>query len=201
MKRRTHDKKIQQTKRSNQGIYGNQKGSSDCRFLQGRTDHPTADTVYTNIREIYPNISLGTVYRNLTLLADMGEILRINVGDGTVHFDPDTSVHYHFICKGCGCVQDIELEKPILMSELVSKAFDGEITDTQKFAEEADALLGNQKNEVDYYNNLVYYKKTCYLRISLAQKSPEVNIKLEYLNKEYKIAAVIGFSALLSVLS
>ena len=43
-------------------------------FLQGRTDHPTADTVYTNIREIYPNISLGTVYRNLALLASLGEI-------------------------------------------------------------------------------------------------------------------------------
>ena len=43
-------------------------------FLSTRKDHPTADTVYMNIRKEYPNISLGTVYRNLSLLASMGEI-------------------------------------------------------------------------------------------------------------------------------
>ena len=43
-------------------------------FLSTRKDHPTADVVYTNVRKSFPNISLGTVYRNLTLLADIGEI-------------------------------------------------------------------------------------------------------------------------------
>ena len=43
-------------------------------FLRSRTDHPTADTVYENLRQIYPNISLGTVYRNLSLLSDIGEL-------------------------------------------------------------------------------------------------------------------------------
>ena len=42
-------------------------------FLRTRTDHPTADVVYENMKLIYPNISLGTVYRNLSLLADLGE--------------------------------------------------------------------------------------------------------------------------------
>ena len=97
-------------------------------FLATRKDHPTADTVYMEVRKEFPNISLGTVYRNLTLLADLGEILRINVGDGIDHFDPDTSTHYHFICKGCGCVQDLELKKPMKADELVSKDFGGEIT-------------------------------------------------------------------------
>ena len=49
-------------------------------YLEGRTDHPTADMVYMAIREIYPNISLGTVYRNLTLLAKQGEISKISCG-------------------------------------------------------------------------------------------------------------------------
>ena len=48
-------------------------------FLMSRKDHPTADVVYMNVRQEYPNISLGTVYRNLTLLADMGEIQRLRV--------------------------------------------------------------------------------------------------------------------------
>ena len=43
-------------------------------FLMTRTDHPTADMVYENMKFIYPNISLGTVYRNLSLLSDLGEI-------------------------------------------------------------------------------------------------------------------------------
>lgn len=46
-------------------------------FLMTRTDHPTADTVYHQLRKIYPNISLGTIYRNLALLADIGEIQKI----------------------------------------------------------------------------------------------------------------------------
>ena len=65
-------------------------------FLMGRKDHPTADVIYSNLKQQDPNLSLGTVYRNLTLLSDMGEILRLRVGDGVDHFDADTSEHYHF---------------------------------------------------------------------------------------------------------
>ena len=64
-------------------------------FLMTRKDHPTADVVYTKVREEFPNISLGTVYRNLTLLSEIGEITRIRVGDGIDHFDADISLHYH----------------------------------------------------------------------------------------------------------
>ena len=55
-------------------------------FLMTRKDHPTADVVYTNVRLQDPNISLGTVYRNLTQLADIGEIQRLRMGDGVDHF-------------------------------------------------------------------------------------------------------------------
>ena len=50
----------------------------DC--LINREDHPTADMVYMEVRETFPNISLGTVYRNLQLLTDLGEIQKLNVG-------------------------------------------------------------------------------------------------------------------------
>ena len=66
-------------------------------FMMTRKDHPTADMVYMNVRKEFPNISLGTVYRNLTLLSDMGELLRLRVGDGVDHFDATTTPHYHFI--------------------------------------------------------------------------------------------------------
>ena len=83
-------------------------------FMMTRKDHPTADVVYMNVRKEFPNISLGTVYRNLTLLSDMGELLRLRVGDGVDHFDATTTPHYHFICTDCGAVTDLEL--PIMHS-------------------------------------------------------------------------------------
>ena len=79
-------------------------------FLMGRKDHPTADVIYSNLKQQDPNLSLGTVYRNLTLLSDMGEILRLRVGDGVDHFDADTSEHYHFVCTECGSVIDLDMD-------------------------------------------------------------------------------------------
>lgn len=96
-------------------------------FLLSRKDHPTADVVYMNVRQQYPNISLGTVYRNLTLLADMGEILRIQMGDGVDHFDADTSQHYHFICNDCGSVIDLEMEGIESILETAGANFNGRI--------------------------------------------------------------------------
>ena len=79
-------------------------------FLMTRKDHPTADVVYDAVRHDFPHISLGTVYRNLSLLADLGEITRLRLGDGVDHFDADTSPHYHFICTRCNSVIDLDLK-------------------------------------------------------------------------------------------
>lgn len=98
-------------------------------FLMTRKDHPTADVVYMNVRQTYPNISLGTVYRNLSLLADLGEIRRLRVGDGIDHFDADTSTHYHFVCTECGSVIDLTM-KPDSIDRIMDTAaadFDGTI--------------------------------------------------------------------------
>lgn len=96
-------------------------------FLMSRKDHPTADVVYMNVRQEYPNISLGTVYRNLTLLADMGEIQRLRVGDGVDHFDADTSAHYHFVCSECGNVMDLKMDNINNIIDIAGINFDGEI--------------------------------------------------------------------------
>lgn len=96
-------------------------------FLSTRKDHPTADTVYMNVRRDFPNISLGTVYRNLTLLADMGDILRLRLGDGVDHFDYDTSPHYHFICSSCGSVIDLNMAELDSILDVAQRNFDGKI--------------------------------------------------------------------------
>lgn len=96
-------------------------------FLCTRKDHPTADVVYMNVSREYPNISLGTVYRNLTLLVDMGEIQRLRVGDGQDHFDADISKHYHFVCTECGSVIDLEMDSIEKINDIAGMNFEGQI--------------------------------------------------------------------------
>ena len=96
-------------------------------FMMTRKDHPTADVVYMNVRKEFPNISLGTVYRNLTLLSEMGELLRLRVGDGVDHFDATTTPHYHFICKDCGTVTDLELPIMHSIDTVADESFGGRI--------------------------------------------------------------------------
>lgn len=92
-----------------------------------RKDHPTADMVYQDIRKIYPNISLGTVYRNLTLLTELGEAQKIVSGDGFVRFDGNPAPHYHFICRTCGAVQDVDITPAKFLEEVAATKFDGVI--------------------------------------------------------------------------
>lgn len=96
-------------------------------FLVTRYDHPTAETVYLNIRREFPNISLGTVYRNLNLLAEIGEIQKLSPGIGPDRFDGNPAPHYHFICRHCGCVMDLTVSGLDHINILAGQDFDGEI--------------------------------------------------------------------------
>lgn len=96
-------------------------------FLSNRYDHPTAETVYMGIKEEFPNISLGTVYRNLSLLADIGEILKISTGTGPDRFDGNPNPHYHFFCSQCGRVMDLEMESIDHINVIASHKFPGKI--------------------------------------------------------------------------
>ena len=98
-------------------------------FLMTRKDHPTADTIYENVRIIYPNISLGTVYRNLALLTDLGEILKIPCKDGADRFDGRTERHCHFMCTECGGVTDLENETMSHFLDEAQNSFNGKITE------------------------------------------------------------------------
>lgn len=96
-------------------------------FLATRCDHPTADVIYQNIKLVYPHISLGTVYRNLGLLSDIGEILKITTGDGKEHYDANTMPHNHFVCKICGSVIDLHMDSIDHIKETAGRYFNGQI--------------------------------------------------------------------------
>ena len=97
-------------------------------YLTGRTDHPSAESVYQALRQTHPNISLGTVYRNLSFLSDRGDILRLSCDGKTDRFDADTRPHYHFMCKQCGCVLDIDMPYQEALDHLAEQTFSGTIT-------------------------------------------------------------------------
>lgn len=95
--------------------------------LMSRHDHPTADALYMSIREEFPNVSLGTVYRNLNLLVDLGEIQKLTCGDGADHFDADTSPHYHFICRDCKSVVDLPMGAMEDMNHMAEQCIGGQV--------------------------------------------------------------------------
>ncbi len=82
-------------------------------IIKSRCDHPTADMIYLSAREVQPNISLGTVYRNLKQLAEERKILTLETEDKKIHYDGDLSRHSHFICSDCGKIIDLFAPAPV----------------------------------------------------------------------------------------
>ncbi len=78
-------------------------------ILRGTSCHPSADWVYEQARKHIPDISLGTVYRNLSVLKEKGEILELNYGSTYSRFDGNPANHYHFFCDNCNSLFDIEI--------------------------------------------------------------------------------------------
>ena len=74
--------------------------------------HPTADFIYQRLKKDHPNLSLGTVYRNLNLLSEIGTINKLHVPGMPDRFDGNITPHYHFYCKHCGRVFDVNIDFP-----------------------------------------------------------------------------------------
>ncbi|MEZ0328715.1 MAG: transcriptional repressor [Dissulfuribacterales bacterium] len=75
--------------------------------LKGMKTHPTADELYEKVRNEMPRISLGTVYRNLMMLAELGVVRKLETAGKQMRFDGDLSPHVHIRCRRCGRVDDI----------------------------------------------------------------------------------------------
>ena len=70
--------------------------------------HPSADWVYAQLKPQIPDLSLGTVYRNLSRFREQGQIISLGTVKGVERFDGNTAPHVHFICSDCGCVLDLD---------------------------------------------------------------------------------------------
>lgn len=100
--------------------------------LASRTDHPTADELYFDLKQEFPNISLGTVYRNLAQLSESNAILKLTCGTAD-HFDYNTNQHYHLFCEECHRLYDLDM--PILdgLNKQAQNHYDGQINNHRLF--------------------------------------------------------------------
>ena len=89
--------------------------------------HPTANEVYDMVRKRLPRIGLGTVYRNLDLLAEKGIIKKLEVGGDQKRFDGDISPHYHVRCLECSRVDDIFIARSRDLEESAASCCDYKI--------------------------------------------------------------------------
>lgn len=89
--------------------------------------HPTAEEIYQTIKKDYPNISLGTVYRNLNLLCEQGDLVNLNSGFECDHFDGECSPHPHLICSECKRVFDLKADFAPLLGTISNEEFNAEI--------------------------------------------------------------------------
>ncbi|NQU19103.1 transcriptional repressor [bacterium] len=78
-------------------------------LLVNSKSHPTADWIYLKLKKKFKNLSLGTVYRNLRILKETGQIWELNFGTGFSRFDAVVHSHYHFICSSCQKIYDIKI--------------------------------------------------------------------------------------------
>lgn len=75
--------------------------------LKGVRTHPSADWIYDEVRKKLPQISKGTIYRNLNVLVDEGAIIELNVDGMVGRYEIKQDNHYHFICENCGRIFDL----------------------------------------------------------------------------------------------
>lgn len=89
--------------------------------LRRTKSHPTADELYEIVRRRLPNISLGTVYRNLEFLSELGLVRRLELSGTRMHFDGTTENHYHVRCMRCGRVDDVPVTPHGLIEEIAGQ--------------------------------------------------------------------------------
>lgn len=78
-------------------------------YILNSHEHLTADTIYADLKKDNPELSLGTVYRNLTKLTEIGAIKKVSLPNQVDKFDKNLEPHAHFICDECGSITDINI--------------------------------------------------------------------------------------------
>jgi len=79
-------------------------------YLEGNTDHPTAEDIYKDIKKKHPTVSFATVYNTVQALIERGELLEVTIDPDRKHFDPNAKPHHHIMCTGCHRIEDVFID-------------------------------------------------------------------------------------------
>ncbi len=101
------------------------------RVLRNTRSHPTAGQIYDEVRKEIPNISKGTVYRNLQVLQENGDVSEISLNGTVSRYEARQESHYHFRCEQCGRVSDIDMPVDRELDRQVAKRTGFEISHHQ----------------------------------------------------------------------
>ncbi len=97
-----------------------------CKYVLTRDDHPSADQIYQALKIDYPTISLGTTYKTLHLLKELGLIQELGFNEGTIRYDPDVVLHINIVCNKCGKIYDHKPEDLEIYWEKILSTLDFE---------------------------------------------------------------------------
>ena len=101
-------------------------------YLRQSKAHPSAETIYTDLKAQIPDLAMGTVYRNLTLFKENGEIQSVATVKGVERFDGNPAPHVHFICSECDAVIDLDdMQVPESLSQLAAQCCGGSVEGCQ----------------------------------------------------------------------
>ena len=108
------------------------KRSAILSYLQRVTNHPSAETIYSDLKAEIPDLSMGTVYRNLSLFKQQGLAVSVATVNGVERFDGNTQPHVHFICNDCSAVIDLhQLHTPQSLSADAAACVGGKVDTCQ----------------------------------------------------------------------
>ena len=96
-------------------------------YMISTKEHPSAEMIYDELKKIEPTLSLGTVYRNLKLLEELGMVRKVTNVNNVERYDAMTSDHIHFVCDCCGCVMDLPNFNEQIIKENFAREVSGEI--------------------------------------------------------------------------
>ena len=116
--------------------------------LMASKAHPSAETIYTQLKTDIPDLSLGTVYRNLNYFKEQGKAISVATVHGVERFDGNTKPHVHFICNDCAAVIDLEdMAVPQALTTAAERSVGGKIAECQL------SFTGTCKNCINKINN------------------------------------------------
>ena len=108
------------------------KRDAILQYLQSVTDHPSAEKVFTQLKAQIPDLSMGTVYRNLNLFKQQGLAVSVATVKGVERFDGNTGPHVHFICQECDAVIDLmDMEIPESLKSVAEHSSGGQVAECQ----------------------------------------------------------------------